>query len=180
MCAEEVAERALARREARQSRKEREDPQPVAQRDVAVAKERQHAIGDRRHPPALVDHGEAQRQPADSAEAPDPLEEAEISREAAEGDVLAVVWRRFRIALAPRKRLDRPTERRAGFEQRHLVPCVRELERRREPGQAAADHDRPHLRSPEPTMRSFWSGERPGGPPKTSNSAASIRSRVAR
>ena len=104
----------------------------------------------------------------------------ERGRVATIGYGLVPLLRYRHLPLRDRVRILALLARLPRLDERHLVSFVHELERRRQPGQPAADHDRPHRRSPEPTIRSFWSGERRGGPAKTSNPAASIRSRVAR
>ena len=97
----------------------------------------------------------------------DPVEEGEVFREAAERDVLAVVGRRRWVAVPLGQRLHGAAERRARLVERDAVARVRELERRRETGEAAADDGRSHQR-PCPTIRSFVSADRCGGPTKTS------------
>src|SRR5205085_5894515 len=147
--------------------------------DVPVAEERAEPVADRRDAATLVDHRQPERLTANQTGRADPLEEAEVRREAAERDVLAVVGRRLRVALARRQRLHLAAERRPRLVERHLVPRVDELERRREPREAAADDGRLHGSIPLPTMRSLASGGSRSEPPKTSKPAASIRSRVA-
>src|SRR5207248_6951742 len=98
----------------------------------------------------------------------------------AERDVLAVVRRRRRISLALRQRLHRPAQRRTCFEQRDVVTSAQELEGGRATREAAADDRGSHRRKPSPTIRSFASADRRGGPANTSKPDASIRSSVAR
>src|SRR5207247_6074761 len=116
----------------------------------------------------LADDGQAQASAVHRARLADPFEEREVFREAAERDVLAVVGRRRWIAITLRQRLHGTSERRPRFENRDVVPCVQQLERSRATGQAAADDDRLHRRSPSPTIRSFVSADRCGGPSNTS------------
>src|SRR6185503_16474514 len=89
----------LAGCESGQPREQDGDPDPVANREVAIAKQRTEAVADLRRAAALVNHGQLERQPPDVLAAPDPLEELQILGEAAERDVLAVVGRRLGIAL---------------------------------------------------------------------------------
>ena len=112
--------------------------------------------------------------------AADPLEEAEVGVETTQRDVLAVVGRRRGVALAFGQRLHLAAECRPGFEERHLVAGIDELECRREPGQPAADDRRLHRASAAPTTRSLATGDSAGAPLKTSNPPSSIRSRVER
>src|SRR5262249_48307140 len=78
------------------------DREPVADGDVAVAEERYRRAPYRRPPPPLVDHGQLEAHPPHPAALADPVEEARVLGETAGGDVLAVVWRRLRVAVAPR------------------------------------------------------------------------------
>ena len=94
---------------------------------------------DRRYVAALVDHRQAQRLAAERARLADPGEEPLVGREAAERDVLAVVGRRRRVALALRQRLHRAAERRPRLVEHDLVPAVDQLERSRQAGEATAD-----------------------------------------
>ena len=110
----------------------------------------------------------------------DALEKAEVLGETAERDVLTVVRGRLRIAIPRRERLHRAAERRARLVQDDLVPGVDQLERRRQPRQPRSDDRDSHRMNPAPTIRSLVSGERCGGPSKTSKPEASIRSSVAR
>jgi hypothetical protein len=136
---------------------------------VPVAEETQ-AGADRRGPAAPVDHRQPQRLPAECLCRADTREEAPVGREAAERDVLAVVGRRRGIALALGERLHGTAERRPGLVKDDLVTRVDELERRREPGEAAADDgDAASSQRNEPaTIRSFVGSDRRGGPSKTS------------
>src|SRR5437773_11877233 len=147
---------------------------------MPVAQKRTDAVADRGHPPALVDDREVEWDADGRARASDAIEEREVLLEAPECNVLPVVGRRIRIAFAARKRLHLAAEGRARLEHENLVPGINELERGAEPGEAAADDGRPHLRRPPPTIRSFVSVERCGGPAKTSKPRASMRSSVAR
>jgi len=147
---------------------------------MPVAKQRAETVGDVRRSAPLVDHGQLEGHSLDIPGAADPLEEIQIVREAAERDVLAVVRRGLGVALPLGQGLHLAPERRPGFEERDVMPRVDKLERRREAGQAAADHRRPHLASAAPTTRSFATGESLGAPPKTSNPSCSIRSSVER
>ena len=94
--------------------------------------------------------------------------------------MLAVVRRRLGVALAVGERLDRSAEGGPRLEHRHLVSRVDELERSSEPGKAAPDNCDFHRASAPPTTRSFLTGDREGGPSKTSNPFFSIRSSVER
>ena len=58
--------------------------------------------------------------------------------------MLAVVGRRARVALPFRQGLHRPAERRPRLEEADVVALLRELERRREPGEPTADDRDPH------------------------------------
>ena len=98
----------------------------------------------------------------------------EVLRAAAERDVLAVVGRRRRVALALGQRLHRAAERRPRLEEGHLVAGVGEVERRGEPGQAAADDHGPHAASRAGRDRSRAACRPPRG------SAAARRRRSAR
>ena len=106
----------------------------------------------------------------------DPVEKAEVLREAAERDVLAVVGRRIRIALALRQRLYRATERRTSLVERHVDACVDEVERRGETGQSAADNGSPHRTRPRATTASLLRVERRHDRSKTSKPFSSMRS----
>ena len=128
----------------------------------------------------LVEHGQLELQAANRARLADPVEEAQVLGEAAERDVLAVVGRRFGIAVAARQGLHGAAEGGPRLVHRYLMARVGQVERRRQPREPAA-HDRHlHLKNPAPTMRSFVSGESRSEPSKTSKPRASIRSRVAR
>ena len=94
--------------------------------------------------------------------------------------MLAVVGWWIRIALTARQRLHLAADGRARLVDDDVVPGVDELERGGEAREPAADDCRPHLRRPSPTILSFVSAERCGGPEKTSKPRASIRSSVAR
>ena len=143
-------------------------PEAVAQRQVPVAEQVERTVGDHRDAALLVEHRELEGTPVERSGRAGEPEELLPGGEAAEADVLAVVGRRRRVALPLRQRLHRAAERRARLEQRHLLARPDQTERGRETGEPAADHDAPHRRRPPPTMRSFWSGERCGGPAKTS------------
>jgi len=136
----------LAGYESGQPREQDCDPNAVAKREVAITKQRAEAVADLRCAATLVDHGQLERQPPDVVAAPDPLEELQILGEAAERDVLAVVRRRLGITLPLRQRLHLAAKSRPGLEQGHVMAGVDELQRRREPGQAAPNHDCLHLR----------------------------------
>ena len=161
-------------------RKQLPDEGTLTQRQVRVAREQDRPGRDLGPAPALVYDGKAKAQTAYRPRLADPLEEREVLGEAAEGDVLPVVGRRRRIAVALGKRLHGAAERRPGFQQGDVVPRVQQLERRRAAREAAADDHRLHRRSPAPTIRSFVSADRCGGPSKTPKPRASIRSSVAR
>ena len=79
----------------------------------------------------------------------------EVLREAAERDVLAVVGRRLRVALARGQRLHRAAERRPRLVERDVGAGVDEVERGGEPGEPAADDGDPHASSPRATIASF-------------------------
>ena len=128
----------------------------------------------------LVDHRQLKGHAPHRADLADAVEEAQVLGEAAERDVLPVVGRRLRVALAPRQRLHRAAERRPRLVQGHLVPAVHELERRAQAGEAAPDDRDSHRSSPAPMIRSFVSDESLTDPSKTSKSRDSIRSSVAR
>ena len=128
----------------------------------------------------LGDDRQRQR-PADiGAALADPFEEAQVLGEAAEGDVLAVVRRRRRLARALGKRLHRPAERRPRLEQRHVGVRVDEVERGGEARETAADHCHLHRIRPRATTASFADVDSRQEAPKTSNSFASMRSRCPR
>ena len=146
---------------------------------MPVADERGGGSPDRRRAAVLRDHGQLEPEPAVGAALADAVEETQVLREAAERDVLAVVGRWGRIALALGQRLHRAAERRPRLVERDRVALVGELERGRETGEAASDDSRLHLSNPPATMRSFVPVESDGGPSKTSNPRLSIRSRVA-
>ena len=122
------------------------------------------------------DHRQGEPRAQDEPRFADAVEEAQVLREAAERDVLAVVRRRLRVALALRQRLHGAAQRRPRLEQRHLRARVDEVERGREPGEAASDDRRPHRSSPRATTASFAGVERRHDAPKTSKPFSSIRS----
>ena len=105
----------------------------------------QRPRAERADSPVLVDHGQLEPQAPDRARLPDPLEEAQILGEAAEGDVLAVVGRRRRVAVSLRQGLDGSAECRARLEQGHVGAGVEAVERGGEPGQATPDHRHSHV-----------------------------------
>ena len=115
-----------------------------------VAEDRERRAADRGDARVLADHGQREALPPVGAALADPVEEAQVLLEAAERDVLPVVRRRRRVAVALGQRLDGAAERRARLEQRHLVAAVDELERGGEPGQAAADDGDLHGARPSP------------------------------
>jgi hypothetical protein len=179
--AQEGAERlVLFRPEPGHPREQERDAKPITNADVPVAEQRPHAVADRGGSPMLVDHAQPERTPGDVTGAADPLEEKQVLGEAAERDVLAVVRRRLGIAPAARQRLNPAAQRRPRLEQGHLVAGVDELERRREPGEAAPDDRRLHRASAAPTTRSFVTGDSDCDPAKTSKPFFSIRSSVER
>ena len=135
---------------------------------MPVAEERRGRVADRRDAAILGDHGQLERESAVGRPLADPVEKAQVLGEAAERDVLAVVGRRLGIALARGERLNRAAERRPRLVEGDVAACVHELERSREPSQAAADDRSSHRRSPDPAIRSFVSADRCGGPAKTS------------
>jgi len=156
------------------------DADPVGERQVAVAEQRRGAAADRRHTAVLADHRECEPAAEHRGGLPDPVEEEEVGRTAAEGDVLSVVGRGARVALPLGQGLDGAAEGRPRLEQRHLLARVDQVERSREPGEPPAYDDGPHRTSTDPTMRSFVSVGIAVRPSKTSKPAASIRSRIAR
>jgi hypothetical protein len=156
------------------------DEGTFAQRQVRVAREQDRTGRDVRPAAVLVHDRKAQAHAANGARLTDPLEESEVLREATERDVLSVVGRRRWIAVALRQRLHGAAERRPRFQQSDLVSRVQQLERGRAAREAAAHDRRLHRRSPSPTIRSFVSADRCGGPSNTSKPLASIRSSVAR
>jgi len=166
------------RLEPRPAGEQRADAEPVAKRQMPVAKERSEPVADRRLAALLVDHRELERQPFDLAGTAHPLEEAQILVETAESDVLAVVGRRLRVALALGERLHLAAECWTSLEQPHIVAGIRQVERGREAGETATNHNNLHRASAAPTTRSLATGESDGGPSKTSKPSASIRSSV--
>jgi hypothetical protein len=83
------------------------DLDAVAEREVPVAEDREGRAADRRNARVLADDGQLEPSAAIRAALADPVEEGEILREAPERDVLPVVRRRGRIAVALGQRLDR-------------------------------------------------------------------------
>ncbi len=149
------------------------DRDAVAQADVPVAQERERAGPDEGDDAVLRDDRKRQRRAARGARLADPVEEIHVGRAAAERDVLAVVGRRRRIALALGQRLHRAAERRPGLEQCDVVARIHEIERSGDPGQASSDNDRSHLRL---TMaRTLAAVERLGREEKTSKPVARMR-----
>jgi hypothetical protein len=132
------------------------DLEALAHRQVAVAQQLHRAGADRGDPAALVDHGHVEREPLEARRLAEILDEAEVGGAAAQRDVLAVVRRRRRVALALRQRLDGAAERRAGLQHHHLVALGAQVERSCCARDAAADDDGPHSgTSPRPTMASL-------------------------
>ena len=120
------------------------DSEAVSRRQVAVAQERHHSRAEVSNAPTLVDHGHRQPNPTDRGSLPDPSQEAQVLAAAAERDVLPVVrwWRRITVALG--ERLNCAAERRSCLEQRDRRSLVGKIERRRETGEPATDHDGAH------------------------------------
>src|SRR5918996_1096780 len=147
---------------------------PIADREVAVTQQGQGPRPDLSHGAVFGDRGQGEPAAPDGLRLPDVLEEAEVLREAAQRDVLAVVGRRVRIALAPGERLDGAAERWPRLHHGDLVASAHELERRREARQPPADDDRPHSAA---TARTLPAAERRGRSLKTSKSRARICSR---
>src|SRR5712691_2566854 len=135
---------------------------------------------DRRDAATLVDHREAQPLASERSVLPDPGKEAPVGLEAAERDVLAVVRRRRRVAFALGQRLDGAAEGGPRLVKDDLVSCVDQPERRREACEPSSHNRDPQGKKLAPTIRSFVSRESRGGPSKTANPLASIRSSVAR
>ncbi len=156
------------------------DPDAVSQRQVAIAQQRAQPRLDCRDRPVRVEHGQGEPHAQVRAALADPLEEAQVLGEAAERDVLAVVGRRLRIALAVGQRLDGAAERRPSLVDGDGMPGVDQVERRGQPRQAAADDRDLHGRSPRATTASLRGVESRVFSPKTSKPLASIRSSVSR
>ena len=126
------------------ARSDERDAQPVAQRQVPVARAAPAGVGLMSRARAVLgEHRQREPRAQIRAALADAVEEAEVLGEAAERDVLAVVGRRLRIALALRQRLHRAAERRPRLVQRHVDACVDEVERRGRPA------------SPPPTTATF-------------------------
>src|SRR4029453_298057 len=102
---------------------------------------------------------------------PDLGDEVEVGRATAQRDVVAVVGRRARIALALGQGLNCATERRSRFGELHVVALARELERGRKAGEPATDDRDPHSAT---TARIFSTVDRWGGSMKTSYPRARI------
>src|SRR5262249_28160248 len=136
---------------------------------------------DGRDPALLVDDREAERLAPQRRSLSDPLDEAPVLAEAAEGNVLAVVGRRRRILLPLGQGLDRSPAGRPRLVQNDLVPRIDEFEGGGQAGEPAPDDGDPlgHSRF-APTIRSLVNVDSRGGPSKTSKPLASIRSSVAR
>ena len=86
--------------------------QPVSQREMAVTEERRGRAADGRRAAVFGDHRQVKGKAAVRLTLADALEEAEVLREAAQRDVLAVVGRWLGVALALGERLDCAAERR--------------------------------------------------------------------
>ena len=158
------------------AREHERDAHAVAQRQMPVGDERRRRRADARHGAVLGDHRQREARAQHRAALADPVEEAQVLREAAERDVLAVVGRRLGIAVARGQRLHGAAERRPRLVERHLRAGVDEVERRRQPCEAAP-HDRdPHRTSPRATTASFAGVESRHDGPKTSKPFASMRS----
>jgi hypothetical protein len=171
----------LARLRARAAATGRDDgdPHPVAQRQMRVGQQGSDAGLHVGAAAVLVVDGQDEPSTHVRGAFTDAIEEPEVLAEAAEGDVLAVVRRRGRVALPLRQRLHRTAEGRPRLVHGHVVTGVDELQCSRQSRQTAADDRRLH-QSPRPTMRSFVSADSRGGPSKTSKPRSSIRSSVSR
>jgi hypothetical protein len=181
VAAKERPERlAIMRSRTSHARGHEREAQAVPERQVPVREERRQAGLDLGDGAVFPDDGQHERLPPNRASLADPLEEAEVLREAAERNVLPVVRSGLRIAFAPRQGVHRAAEPRASFVEHHLVALLDKLERCAETRETPSDDGDSHRRSPAPTMRSFVSGESRTEPSKTSNPRASIRSSVAR
>ena len=110
-----------------------------------------------------------------SAALADPVEEAEVLGKAAERDVLAVVRRRLRVAVALRQRLHGAAERRPRLVHGDVGARVHQVERRSQSGEPAADDCDLHSRF-RATTPSFARVERRHDASKTSKPFASMRS----
>src|SRR5205814_5164956 len=101
-----------------------QDREPLAEGDMPVAEQRERRAPDRRRPAMLVEHGQLELQAANRARLADPVEEAQVLGEAAERDVLAVVGRRFGIAVAARQGLHGAAEGGPRLVHRYLMARV--------------------------------------------------------
>ena len=138
---QELAERpvgVLLRGQSPQPEGHARDPEPGRQGQVRVPEEPQSRPHERLSG-VLVDHGQRERLAPERLALADPLDEAPVLREATERDVLAVVGRRRRVALALGQRLDGAPERRSRLVEDDLVAGVRQFQRRGQAGEPAAD-----------------------------------------
>ena len=132
---------------------------------MAVAQEPEGARRDAGDAPVLGDYRERERLPPDRPGLAHALEEAEVLGAAAERDVLAVVGRRIRVALAHRQGLHRAAEGRPRLEDGDVVAGFGEVERGREAGKASAHDDSFHRAA---TARTLPTAESRGRLVKTS------------
>src|SRR5919201_1415083 len=136
---------------------------------MAVAEEAE-AGTDERDAAVLVDDRQRKALTAERAELPDPAQECLVALEAPEGDVLAVVGRRGRIALTLGERLDGTAQRRPRLVERDLGPGVHQAQRGREAGQAPS-YDHCLHNSADATILSLVGSDSRGGPANTSKPA---------
>ena len=139
--------------------------EPLAQADVPVTQKPDEPRADGRDASVLGDNWEPEPHAPNRRGLADLRDEVQIRGAAPEGDVLAVVRRRARVTLPFRQGLHRPAERRPRLEEADVVALLRELERRREPGEPTADDRDPHSAT---TAFIFSTVERWGGSLKTS------------
>ena len=180
---EECAERLLVTRtriDAAEAKERSKHAKPVRRKEVRVTQNRECARSNDCRASELVDHRQRETRAPQRSRLIDVPQEAEVLGEAAKRDVLTVVRRRPRITLALGECLDRAAQGRPSFEERDFVTRFQELERSRAAGEPTPDDHGLHRRRPSPTIRSFVSADRCGGPSKMSKPAASIRSSVAR
>ncbi len=171
--AQHVAERPVGLRVA-QPREHERQAQAIAERQVPVEQEARRR--DRRDGAVLRDDRQREPLPQHGSAFAHPVEEAQVLREAAERDVLAVVRRRLGIAVARGQRLHRSAERRPRFVERHVDVRVHEIERSREAREPAADDCHLHRTSPRATTASFAGVDKRHDGPNTSKPLASMRS----
>ena len=112
---------------------------------VAVPEDGERRAADGGDGRILADHGQLEPPSPVGAAFADALEEGEVLREAAERDVLPVVGRRRRVAVALRERLDGAAQRRPRLGELDIVTGIDELERGGEARQPAADDGDLHV-----------------------------------